>query len=95
MVEGIGSSATLSKPSVVLERGRAQVDCYERYQLWLSDLQVLVGKAGEDWAQVLTSGHSPLHVLDKFTLSIKIQRLVCVYLCRVFDLWRSIINLGR
>ena len=73
--DGVISHA-LSKSSVGVERGGVSLDGYERYQLWLSDLQVLVGKAREEWGEVLTRGHTPLHVLDKFTLSIKIQRYV-------------------
>ena len=70
-----GISRSLFSSSVAMERGRSPVvDSYERYQLWLSDLQVLVGRAGDNWGEVLTSGHTHLHVLDKFTLSMKIQR---------------------
>eukprot|EP00731_Ephydatia_muelleri_P014885 Em0008g605a len=71
-----GVSSPLFRSSVAMERGRTPaMDSYERYQLWLSDLQVLVGKVGENWGEVLTSGHTHLHVLDKFTLSMKIQRM--------------------
>ena len=51
-----------------------QMDPYERYLLRLSDLQVLVGKAGDGWKDAVKSGHSSLHLLDKFTLSFQIQR---------------------
>ena len=55
---------------------RRQADPYERYLLRLSDLQVLVGKAGEDWKEATRSGRSSVHLLDKFTLSFQIQRWV-------------------
>ena len=48
---------------------------HEHYLLCLSDLQISVGKAGEHWSNSSWSGGSnELHLLDKFTLSIKIQR---------------------
>ena len=53
---------------------RRQMDPYERYLLRLSDLQVLVGKVGDQWKDAVKSGHSPLHLLDKFTLLFQIQR---------------------
>ena len=59
-------------------------DPFERYLLSLSDLQILVGKAEEDWKVVTRSGQSSLHLLDRFTLSVRIQRCkcrICVYMC--------------
>jgi vacuolar protein sorting-associated protein 13D len=47
---------------------------FERYLLSLSDLQILVGKAEENWKEVTRSGQSSLHLLDRFTLSVRIQR---------------------
>ena len=47
---------------------------FERYLLSLSDLQILVGKAEENWKKTTRSGQSSLHVLDRFTVSVKIQR---------------------
>ena len=51
-------------------------DPFDRYFLQLSDLQILVGKADEKWREAVKSGQSPLHLLDKFTLSVRIQRYV-------------------
>jgi len=51
-------------------------DPFDRYLLQLSDLQILVGKADEKWREAVKSGQSPLHLLDKFTLSVRIQRYV-------------------
>ena len=53
-----------------------QTDPYDRYLLSLSDLQVLVGKVDEDWRQAVKNGRSQLHLLDKFTLSVRIQRML-------------------
>ena len=66
---------------------RRQMDPYERYLLRLSDLQVLVGKAGEDtWKDAIRSGHSPLHLLDKFTLSFQIQRYKSKFQVSLFSI---------
>ncbi len=53
-----------------------QNDPYDRYVLSLSDLQVLVGKVDENWREAVRSGRSRLHLLDKFTLSVRIQRML-------------------
>ena len=53
---------------------RLSNDPFERYLLSLSDLQILVGKAEENWKEVTRSGQSLLHLLDRFTLSVRIQR---------------------
>ncbi len=69
---------------------------HERYLLRLSDLQVLVGKKEEVGRSGLlvgaaggpegeggggAPGKPELHLLDKFTLSVKIQRFVCMFTC--------------
>ncbi len=51
-------------------------DPYDRYVLSLSDLQVLVGKVDEDWREAVRGGRSRLHLLDKFTLLVRIQRML-------------------
>ena len=48
---------------------------YCRYLLTLSEFQVLVGKVQDDWKAAIKSGCSSLHIMDKFTLSVQIQRL--------------------
>ena len=60
--------------SLARAQRRLSNDPFERYLLSLSDLQILVGKAEEDWKQVTRSGQSSLHLLDRFTLSVRVQR---------------------
>ena len=62
-------------------------DPFERYLLCLSDLQILVGKAEDDWKEVTRSGQSSLHLLDRFTLSVRIQRWVGCFYLRVQSLF--------
>lgn len=35
---------------------------------------MLVGKVEDGWKMAIKTGHSPLHVMDKFTLSVQIER---------------------
>ena len=55
---------------------RPRNDPFDRYILRLSDLQILIGKADDLWREAVKSGQSSLHLLDKFTLSVQIQRCV-------------------
>ena len=63
-----------------------------RYLLTLSEFQLLVGKVEDNWKAAIKSGYSSLHIMDKFTLSVQIQRLVtptkCLYSSTHFCLCR-------
>ena len=54
---------------------------HERYLLRLSDLQILVGKVKVQEKGIEQTGRNALHLLEKFTLSVKIQRFVFVCAC--------------
>ncbi|XP_033641822.1 vacuolar protein sorting-associated protein 13D-like isoform X2 [Asterias rubens] len=47
---------------------------YDRYNLNMSDLQVLVGKATDNWRSAHTKGSSHMQVIEKFTISVKVER---------------------
>ncbi|XP_053697242.1 intermembrane lipid transfer protein Vps13D [Sabethes cyaneus] len=49
---------------------------YDRYQLHLTDLQVLVCRGKERWNFASTKGTSTLHVLDRFSISLQVERRV-------------------
>ncbi|XP_058818048.1 intermembrane lipid transfer protein Vps13D isoform X2 [Topomyia yanbarensis] len=49
---------------------------YDRYQLHLTDLQVLVCRGKERWNFASTKGTSTLHVLDRFNISLQVERRV-------------------
>ena len=49
---------------------------HENYLLKLSDLQILVGKAEEHWRESVSNEKNTFHLLDKFTLSVKVQRYI-------------------
>ncbi|XP_038078266.1 vacuolar protein sorting-associated protein 13D-like isoform X2 [Patiria miniata] len=47
---------------------------YDRYNLNMSDLQVLVGKATDNWRIAHTKGSGHMQVIEKFTISVKVER---------------------
>lgn len=49
---------------------------YDCYSLEMNDMQVLIGKAKENWRYALNKGSSTLHVLDRFNISLQIERRV-------------------
>ncbi len=49
-----------------------------RYTLNLSDLQVMVGRAMDNWKHAHNKGTSHMHVVDKFSISLKFERFVCL-----------------
>ncbi|XP_057336557.1 intermembrane lipid transfer protein Vps13D isoform X1 [Microplitis mediator] len=49
---------------------------YDQYTIDLSDLQILVGKVKDNWKHARTRGMSTLHVLERFNISLQIERRV-------------------
>lgn len=49
---------------------------YDQYSIDLVDLQILVGKAKDNWKHVRTRGMSTLHFLERFNISLQIERRV-------------------
>ena len=49
---------------------------YDRYAVDLSDLQVLVAKVKDNWKHARTRGMSTLHVLERFNITLQIERRV-------------------
>ncbi|XP_077998114.1 intermembrane lipid transfer protein VPS13D-like [Glandiceps talaboti] len=49
---------------------------YDKYTLDMSDLQVLVGKAKDNWKSAHFKGTSALHVVDRFTISVQLERRI-------------------
>lgn len=47
---------------------------YDRYKMELTDLQVLVCKSNEKWLFASAKGSSSLHVLDRFSISLQVER---------------------
>ena len=55
---------------------------YDKYTLDLSELQVMVGRAKDNWKHAHNKGTSHMHVVDKFSISLQLERLVyrCVHM---------------
>ncbi|KAK0083635.1 hypothetical protein PV325_008476 [Microctonus aethiopoides] len=49
---------------------------YDQYSIDLFDLQVIVGKVKDNWKHARTRGMSTLHVLERFNISLQIERRV-------------------
>ncbi|XP_012282695.1 vacuolar protein sorting-associated protein 13D isoform X2 [Orussus abietinus] len=49
---------------------------YDRYSVDLADLQVLVGRVRDSWKHARTRGMSNLHVLERFNISLEVERRV-------------------
>lgn len=47
---------------------------YDRYKMDLTDMQVLVCKSNERWLFASNKGSSTLHVLDRFSISLRVER---------------------
>lgn len=47
---------------------------YDRFKMNLTDLQVLVCKSNERWLFASAKGSSTLHVLDRFSISLQVER---------------------
>ncbi|XP_014472245.1 PREDICTED: vacuolar protein sorting-associated protein 13D isoform X2 [Dinoponera quadriceps] len=51
---------------------------YDQYSIDLVDLQILVVRAKDNWKYVRTRGMSTLHLLERFNISLQIERRVFV-----------------
>lgn len=49
---------------------------YDRYTVELCDLQILVGKVRDNWKFAHLKGTSTLHVLDRFNISLQVERRI-------------------
>ena len=49
---------------------------YDRYNINLTDLQILVCKGRERWSYASSKGTSNLHVLDRFNISLQLERRI-------------------
>ncbi|XP_063232383.1 intermembrane lipid transfer protein Vps13D [Bacillus rossius redtenbacheri] len=47
---------------------------YDRYAIELSELQVLVGRVKDNWKYAHMRGTSALHLLDRFSISLRLER---------------------
>ncbi|XP_075234181.1 vacuolar protein sorting 13D [Lycorma delicatula] len=53
-----------------------QYRLYDRYQVELNDLQILVGYVKDNWKFAHVKGTSTLHVLDRFNIILQVERRV-------------------
>ncbi|XP_042225636.1 vacuolar protein sorting-associated protein 13D-like isoform X3 [Homarus americanus] len=51
---------------------------YDKYDLRLCDMQVLVGKVRDNWRFAYVKGTGHMHVLDRFSINLQLERRVVV-----------------
>ncbi|XP_041977291.1 vacuolar protein sorting-associated protein 13D [Aricia agestis] len=71
-----GSPPAPPPPSHPLDPAHLHTSLYERYKIELSDLQILVGRARDNWKYAHTKATSALHLLDRFSISLQAERRV-------------------
>lgn len=49
---------------------------YDKYTVELTDMQILIGKVKDNWRYAHNKGTSTLHVLDRFNISLQIERRI-------------------
>ncbi|KAL3268817.1 hypothetical protein HHI36_007913 [Cryptolaemus montrouzieri] len=70
-------SSTLEPlPADFLNEASLHQKIYDRYSVELTDLQILVGKVKDNWRYAHNKGSSTLHVLDRFNISVQIERRI-------------------
>ena len=65
-------------PPLRLEPDSVRQRLYETYFIQLCDLQLIVGRVKDNWKQAQLKGTSSLHVLDKFSISLQLDRLLAI-----------------
>ncbi|KAJ8964860.1 hypothetical protein NQ314_004578 [Rhamnusium bicolor] len=63
-------------PDFHLNESNFHQKLYDCYFLELAEMQILIGKAKDNWRYALNKGSSNLHVLDRFNISLQIERRV-------------------
>ncbi|KAK7503179.1 hypothetical protein BaRGS_00005444, partial [Batillaria attramentaria] len=51
---------------------------YEKYKLELTEMQVLMGRLHDNWRHAYARGTSIMHILDRFTISLQLERRLIV-----------------
>lgn len=60
----------------VLNENTLYLKIYDRYEINLMDIQILVCKGKERWAFASSKGTSNLHVLDRFNITLHLERRI-------------------
>ncbi|KAK9889536.1 hypothetical protein WA026_006891 [Henosepilachna vigintioctopunctata] len=63
-------------PADSLNESTLHQKLYDRYSVELTDMQILVGKIKDNWRYAHNKGSSTLHVLDRFNISVQIERRI-------------------
>lgn len=70
------SQAPVAPEKLELNESNLFNKIYDRYNINLTDLQILVCKGKERWNYASSKGTSNLHVLDRFNISLQLERRI-------------------
>lgn len=51
---------------------------YEKYKIELTEMQVLMGRLRDNWRSAYARGSSQMHILDRFSISLQLERRLIV-----------------
>ncbi|XP_050720689.1 intermembrane lipid transfer protein VPS13D-like isoform X3 [Eriocheir sinensis] len=71
-----GRKPSLSELNAQLSETLLHDRMYDKYDLRLSDMQVLVGKVHDNWRFAYLKGTGHMHVLDRFSINLQLERRV-------------------
>ncbi|XP_017773930.1 PREDICTED: vacuolar protein sorting-associated protein 13D isoform X2 [Nicrophorus vespilloides] len=63
-------------PADTLNETSLHQKIYDRYSVELTDMQILIARVKDNWRYAHNKGTSTLHVLDRFNISLQIERRV-------------------
>ena len=58
-----------------------------RYKIELTEMQVLMGRLHDNWRHAYARGTSQMHIVDRFSISLQLERLV---FCVAPGLWHGL-----
>ncbi|XP_047493790.1 vacuolar protein sorting-associated protein 13D-like isoform X6 [Penaeus chinensis] len=74
--EGLERKSSLPDKQAMFSESDLHDRIYDRYDLRLCDMQVLVGKVRDNWRFAYLKGTGQMHVLDRFSINLQLERRV-------------------
>lgn len=76
VINQMDNNSTIDVDNNTLNERSLHEKIYERYNMDLTDMQVLVCKSKERWLFASAKGSSTLHVLDRFSIALQVERRI-------------------
>ncbi|KAK3881484.1 hypothetical protein Pcinc_014068 [Petrolisthes cinctipes] len=84
----------LNDTSAPLSEAMLHQKMYDKYDLRLCDMQVLVGRVRDNWRFAYQKGTGQMHVLDRFSINLEVERRVVMVRRDVGQQWPSLTLAG-